>query len=195
MRRELRSTDGRRKRRWRRLGRDAGGAARGAARRLLRAGRPLAAGRAGHLACTAGLGIDVALTDAVPAPVLAAGARRRGTAQARLPRIAAVARGPDERRWCRRRCRLRRSGCGSWSSSADLRAYHIPWRVRLRGALEQPALRRALNRWWRGTRRYGRRSAGGRRATPSDRARAASTFTLQEQILARSRRHRSATRC
>ena len=59
-----------------------------------------------------------------------------------LPPIERVDRGEAARR-----CRLRSSGCGSWRSWTRCGdAYHMPMGLRLRGALDVRALRRALDR-------------------------------------------------
>ena len=54
---------------------------------------------------------------------------------------------PRAARRGRCRCRSRSSGCGSWSSwTAAAAAYHMPLGLRLTGALDRAALRRALDR-------------------------------------------------
>ena len=106
------------------------------------------------------LGFEVTVRDVFQYPVLAELARAGGSGRSELPcRRSSPWRGARRgSHWRRRRCHLRSSGCGFWSSWGGWGAtYHVPWRLRLRGALDAGALRRALIGSWRGTRRGGRR--------------------------------------
>ncbi len=89
------------------------------------------------------LGVEVALKDLFARPVLADLAQGlERAARAHLPPIA-LARSATA--GCR--CRSRSSGCGSWRRwRASARRITCSFGVRLRGALDRAALRRALDR-------------------------------------------------
>ena len=123
------------------LGRGAAAAAGGREGRLLRAGRPLAAGDAGGVARPRGRsGVELPLRALFEAPTVEAlAARLRGRAE----RTPAPPLAPASRTTARCRCPSRSSGCGSsigWSRAAPL--YNMPAAVRLEGALDADALER-----------------------------------------------------